>query len=404
MNKFNYVAQSLDGKKIKGTYIAEDEDYVKETLAKSNLYLISIKKVSGNAPSAFFSLTGRVGINELTSFCKQFSVLISSGISIIDSVKTLRQQPYSSLLVKTLEKVTDDLYAGMMLSQSMKKYPKVFPDFFASMVYVGETSGKLSEVMISVANYYTREKKNKNKLRSALAYPITLLILMIAVLVVMLHFVIPTFISSFKSMNIEMPGLTMFLFNLSNFFRAYWQYIGLGVVVIALSIYAFSRTKNGRMLFDKWKVTLPIFKKINMAIFTSQFVESLGLLLSSGLDIVSSLDAISNTIHNVYLKQQFDRVIIDVKKGIPLSTAIVLEMKLSSVVTEMIAVGEKTGKTDQMLLQTTEYFDQEVEKSLGLITSIIQPILLSILGAFIAVMFIAMYAPILSMITSIKTQ
>lgn len=404
MNKFVYVAQNLEGKKIKGTYIAEDENYVRESLAKSNLFIVSIKKISNKAPSAFFSVSGKVGINELTSFSKQFSVLIASGISIIDSVNTLKNQPYSNLLKKTLEKVEDDLYEGMMLSESMKKYPKVFPKFFASMIYVGETSGKLSEVLISVANYYTRERKNKNKLRSALAYPIVLFFMMIAVMVVMLHFVIPSFISSFSSMDIEMPWLTMFLFNMSAFFRANWQYLGLGIVVIVGLIYMFSKTKAGSLFLDRCKISLPVFKKINMAIFTSQFVQSLGLLLSSGLDIVTSLEAINNTINNKYLQIQFERVILDVKKGIPLSTAIALEMKLSSVVTEMIAVGEKTGKTDKMLLQTNDYFDQEVEKALGIISTTIQPILLAILGGFIAIMFVAIYMPILNMITSLNTN
>lgn len=404
MNKYSYVARTLEGKKVKGTFIAEDETFVRESLAKSNLFLISIKKSSNSAQASFFSLRSKVGINELTSFCKQFSVLISSGISIIDSINTLKEQPYSGLLKRTLNKVLDDLYEGLMLSESMKKYPKVFPKFFVSMIYVGETSGKLSDVLISVANYYTRERKNKSKLRSALSYPIVLVVMMIAVLVVMLNFVIPSFISSFQQMNIEMPALTMFLFNMSIFFRENWQYVGLGILIIVFTIFLISRTKKGRYFFDMCKVTLPVFKKINMAVFTSQFVQSLGLLLSSGLDIVSALEAISNIIHNKYLEKQFARVILDVKKGIPLSNAIEIEMKMSTVVTEMIAVGEKTGKTDKMLLQTNDYFDQEVEKALNLITTTIQPILLAVLGIFIAILFIAIYAPILSMITSIQAS
>ena len=139
-----------------------------------------------------------------------------------------------------------------------------------------------------------------------------------------------------------------------------------------------------------------------MAIFTAQFVESLGLLLSSGLDIVSALENIKATIHNNYLEKQFEKVVLDVKKGIPLSNAIDIEMQLGSVVTQMIAVGEKTGSTDKMLIETSAYFDQQVESALGLISTIIQPISLAVLGGVIAVVFIAIYAPILSMITSIN--
>lgn len=403
MNKFVYVAKDLNGKKIKGTFIAESEEFVRESLAKNDLYIDSIKKLSNSTPSAFFTVSGKVGVKELTSFCKQFSILISSGISIIDSLKVLKEQGYSSLLKKTIDKVIDDLYAGMMLSESMKKYPKVFPHFFSSMVYVGEMSGNLDKVLISVSNYYTREQNNKRKLRSALAYPIVLLVLLAVVTVVMLYFVVPKFVSSFMTMDIELPPLTLALFNLSNFFRDNWQNVALGIIVVVGLIFLFSRTEKGMLLFDKLKVTLPIFKRINMAMFTSQFVQCLGLLLASGLDIVTALESMKSVIKNKHLKGQFDKVILDVKKGIALSTAIELEMKLSNVVVQMIAVGEKTGATDKMLLQTNEYFDQEVDSALGLLTATVQPVLLSLLGAAIALMFIAIYTPILSMITSLQT-
>lgn len=402
LNKYAYVAKDINGKRIKGTFIAEDEKFVVDSLAKSDLYVVSIKKMNNNAPNAFFSVSGKVSLKEITSFCKQFSVLINAGISITEAISTLKEQSYSMLLKKTLDKVLEDLYQGMMLSASMQKYPKVFPSFLSSMIYVGETSGKLSEVLISVANYYTREQKNKQKLRSALAYPILIFVMLIAVVAAMLSFVIPKFISSFASMEIEMPALTMFLFNMSVFFQNNWQYVALGIVIFAFLIYLIGKTKGGRYFFDKCKVTLPVSKRINLAIFTSQFVESLGLLLSSGLDIVSALESIKTTIHNTYIEKQFEKVVVDVKKGIPLSNAIDIEMQLGSVVIQMIAVGEKTGSTDKMLLETSTYFDQQVESALGLISTIIQPILLAVLGGVIAVIFIAIYAPILSMITSIN--
>ena len=402
LKKYVYVAKDLKGNKIKGTFIAEDQQYVIDSLTKRNLFVEKIKTYSNKAPSTFFTISGKVSLKEITNFCKQFSVLISSGISIIDAIITLKEQQYSSLLKKTLSKVEDDLYEGMMLSESMKKYPKVFPDFLASMVYVGEASGRLPEVLISVADYYSRQQKNRQKLRSALAYPILLFVMMIAVMVAMLYFVIPTFITSLSAMEVELPAITVFLFNMSIFFRGNWQYVALGIVIFIALIYFIGKTDKGKYFYDMCKVKLPIIKKINMSIFTAQFVESLGLLLSSGIDIVSALESIRAIIKNKYLAKQFDKVIMDVKKGIALSNAVDLEMQMSSIVTQMIAVGEKTGQTDKMLLNTTEYFDQQVSNALSLVSTVIQPILLSVLGGFIAIMFIAIYAPILSMITSIS--
>lgn len=402
MKKFLYKARDLNGKKVNGTYIAESEDDMKRGLAKNNLFLESFKQLSNKKPSSFFSVTGKVSINELCNFCTQFSVMITSGIAVVDCIKILKVQSYSSLLRKTLEKVEEDLSTGLMLSQSMKKYPKVFPNFFVSMVYVGETSGQLDKILISVAEYYTRRQKNSKKIKSALAYPITLVVLVLGVLVVMFNFVIPTFISTFKQLNVEMPFLTMAMFNISNFVRENWKMIFLAIVAIILLIYIIGKTSGGRYFYDALKVKFPILKQITMATFTSTFTQSFGLLLSSGLDMVSSLDAISKIIDNKYLAKQFNIMKNDVEKGLSLSESLSINMKLSQILIQMIMVGEETGTLDKILLRTYDYFDQQIDTALGLITTFIQPVLLVFLGVVIATIFAAIYMPILSMITSLK--
>lgn len=403
MKKFIYTAKDLSGKKIKGTFIAESANAMKESLAKNNLFLSSYRQVSNKKPNAFFSVTGKVSINELCTFSKQFSIMITSGIAVIDSISILKEQAYSGLLRKTLSKVVEDLSAGLLLSQAMKKYPKAFPNFFTSMVYVGETSGKLDSVLLSVADYYERRQKNSKKVKSALAYPIVLLCLLVGVLAIMLYFVIPTFMDTFSKLNVEMPGLTIALFNMSNFVREQWKSIVLVVMAVILIIYAVGKTKKGRYFFDFLKVKVPVLKNINMATFTSKFTQSLGLLLSSGLDIISALDSISKIIDNKYLEKQFLAMKQDVEKGTSLSESLEINMKVSEILIQMIAVGEKTGTLDTIMLQTYDYFDQQVDAALSLIVTLIQPTILIILGVSVALMFIAIYSPILSMITNINT-
>ena len=403
LKKFIYSARDLNGKKIKGTFIAENETAMKESLAKNNLYLSSFKQVSNKKPNAFFSVTGKVSTNELCTFSKQFSVMISAGISIIDCIEILKNQSYSSLLRKTLNKMTEDLTSGLLLSQSMKKYPKVFPNFFTSMVFVGETSGKLDNILLSVADYYDRRQKTAKKIKSALAYPLTLVVLIVAILAVLLYFVIPTFISTFAQLNVEMPSLTMSLFNISNFVRTWWKEMVCIVFGVFLIFYLIGKTKGGRYFFDLLKLKLPILKNINMANFISTFTQSLGLLLSSGLDMVSALASINKIINNKYLEKKFSEIRQDVEKGMPLSQAIDINLKSSPILVQMISVGEKTGRLDSVMLQTFDYFDQQVDAALNLIVVFIQPTILLILGVSIAVIFAAIYMPILSMITSIDT-
>ena len=403
MKKFSYTAKDSSGKKIKGLYMAESEAQLRENLAKSNLFVVSVKQLSTKAASSFFSITGKVSVVELSNFCKQFSTMVSAGISIIDSINILKDQAYSQMLKKTLYKIADDLTTGTMLSEAMKKHKKVFPDFFCSMVYIGETSGGLDHVLVGLSNYYIRTTANKKKVIASMTYPITITVIMIVVVAILMHFVIPTFISTFMQMDIEMPALTMAMFNISQFFQKNWKYLILGVILLGVLIYLGSKTQKGRYFIDKMKVTIPGIKRINIALFTSKFCQSLGLLLSSGLDVLSALQSISNIINNKYLEKQYAQVVNDVKKGMSLSGALELEMKLSPVLTQMIFVGEKTGQVDSILMQTYTFFDMEVENAINALTAAIQPTVLAILGGVIAVMFMAMYMPILSMITGIKT-
>ena len=403
LKKFIYTARDLNGKKIKGTFIAENETAMKESLAKSNLYLSSFRQVSNKKPNAFFSVSGKVSINEICTFSKQFAVMISSGISVIDCISILKNQSFTSLLRKTLNKVSEDLSSGLLLSESMKKYPKVFPNFFVSMVYVGETSGKLDSILLSVSEYYERRQKTAKKIKSALTYPFTLLALIVAVLVLLLYFVIPTFINTFEQLNVEMPSLTMFLFNASNFVRVWWKEIIILVFTVFLVIYGIGKTKKGRYFYDWLKLKLPIIKNINMSNFISTFTQSLGLLLSSGLDMVSALSSINKIINNKYLEKKFTEIRQDVEKGMPLSQSLDINLKCSQILIQMILVGERTGKLDHVMLQTFDYFDQQVDSALNLIVVFIQPTILLILGVSIAVIFAAIYMPILTMVTSLDT-
>ena len=402
MKKFVYKAKDINGKTVKGTIISENSEKMKESLAKEELFVTSFRQVTNKEINTFFSISGKISISELSSFCKQFSVMISSGISIVDSLNTLKVQPYSKLLKSTLNKLIDDITNGLILSDAMKKYPKIFPNFFTSMVYVGETTGKLDKVLLEISDYYTRRNKSSKKIKSALAYPIVLLSMMLVVVVVMLNFVIPTFISTFHKMNIEMPAMTMILFNMSNFVRANWKLIILFVAFLVLAFIMLGKTKKGRYFYDMLKMKIPIAKKINYAVFVSKFTQSLGLLLNSGTDMMTALDTISNIIDNKYLEKQFNQVKNDVKNGLSLSNSLDVNMKLSKVLIQMVGLGEKTGSLGDVLLQTYDYFDNQVDNALNSITSIIQPIILILLGIVIGFMFIAIYSPILSMVTSLN--
>ena len=402
MKKFKYVATDKDGKTIKGNFVAENEVEMKEMLLKAGYFVTSFRQVSTSDLSAFFSLSGKVKVNELSQFCNQFSIMIAAGISIEESIEVASQQSFSRLLKTTLSKVLEDLRQGVLLSDAMAKHPKVFPPFFSSMVFVGESAGCLDRVLVNVAEYYQLEERTKKKVRGALAYPIILLVMLIGVVVVMMAFVIPQFVGAFAKMDIEMPGLTMAIFNMSNFFKENILFILAFLFAFIVIMWALHFLPSVKELSDKLKIKLPIFHRINMAIFTSRFCRSLGLLLASGSDSLSALENLKKTITNRYLSKQFDKVVTDVQMGMSLSSALSSEMGLSPVLIQMIIVGERTGDLAPILNRTAPYFDAQAEASLNLITTIVQPTIMLLLGASVAILFIAIYSPILQMINQLQ--
>ena len=402
MKKFKYVASNKGGKKIKGTFVAENDIEMKETLLKAGYYVISFREVSVNGSPMVFSVSGKIKVKELSQFCNQFSIMINAGISIEESIKVASEQSFTHLLKNTLKKILEDLRQGVSLSDAMAKFPKIFPPFFTSMVFVGESAGCLGRVLVSVAEYYELEERTKKKVRNALAYPIILVVMLIGILAVLVGFVIPNFVDAFSKIGIQMPPLTMAIFNLSNFFRENILYILVFVVTLIAAIWLIGLIPSVKMFKDKLKVRMIVFRKISMAIFTSRFCRCLGLLLSSGSDTLSALENLRKTITNRHLAKEFDYVVASVKKGMTLSAALAAEMRMSEVMVQMIIVGERTGELDQILTKTAPYFDSEAENSLSLITTIIQPAIMIILGVAVAILFVAIYSPILEMITQLN--
>lgn len=401
MQKYKYTATDKTGKKIKGNFVANSEAEMKEMLMKAGYFVTSSRQISSADLSNVLTV-GKVKVNELSQFCNQFSVMISAGISIVEAINVSVTQSYSSKLKNALVKIQEDLKQGLLLSEAMAKHPKIFPEFFSSMVYVGETAGCLDVVLVSVAQYYELEQKTKKKIIGALIYPLILLVMLIGVVIIMLGFVIPTFITSLSKMETEMPAITMAVFNLSLFFQDYGVLTILIVIILIFALVMLRFVPSVREFYDKLKVKLPVFKRINLSVFTSRFCRSLGLLLSSGADSLSALISLRKTISNKYLGKQFDRVINNVKIGMPLSSALAAEMNVSPILIQMIIVGEKTGELAEVLNRTAPYFDAQTEASLNVITTTVQPTVIILLGGIIAVLFVAMYSPILSIIQSVQ--
>lgn len=399
MRKYKYVAVNVEKKKFTGSFVAENEEHLRQQLASQNLYLISCKPIKNETPNPFFSLTGRIEIKELTTFCRQFAILLNSGMSILDSLNQLRQQNFTGYFKSVLYVVYDDVKVGNLLSEALKKHKKIFPEFFYSMIYVGEASGNLEEVLIALADYYDREIALKRKIKSALAYPIALGFLMLAIVLVMLLLIVPEFEKTLSAMDIkeeEYNKITLVIFNLSHWVRENGLTVVYVLVILIAIIYLFSRTEKGKYIIDELKYKLPLFKNIQINLVASKFTKSLALLLKSGMNMVDALDVVEGLLGNRYARKIFKNIVADVRQGAALHFAMDQYKIFPQMLIQMISTGEKSSGIEEILTRSMNFFDAQVEASLLKVTSLIQPMMLCVMAIVIGVMFIAIYSPMIT--------
>jgi len=402
VKQYKYTALNINKEKFTGTFLAEDEKDLATQLAKQNLYLLSCSVYTGKTPSAFFTLgTGKVSIPELSNFCSQFSIMLSAGMTVLDCLEALKEQPFSSLFKGIIQIVYDDVKSGIVMSEALEKHAKVFPDFFRNMVYVGEVSGKLDQVFKSLSDYYEKDAAVKRKTKSALAYPLMLALMTVGIVILMLVFVIPTFRDALSSLEVPLTGLTKVIYGISDFILAYWLYILAGVVLIVSVLVIIGKTEKGRLAYDKFKLKLPVIKGVQYNLIASRFARAFALMLTSGLDIVEALDAVKIVIGNKDAEARFATAAEEIKHGSKLAVAFEKYNLFPQILIQMIAVGERTASLDSILVKTSEFFDEEVDTSINSLTNKIQPIMLIILGALVGTMFIAIYSPMISIMENL---
>ncbi len=401
MQKYKYTAVNLQKHKIKGVFIAKNEEDLAEQLAKQSLFLISAKPYSGGTSGSFFSYEAKVTVNELTSFCRQYAIMLNTHIPILDCLDILKNQPYTNYFKNVISVIYEDVESGILLSEALEKHKNVFPDFFRSMVKVGELSGKLDSVLTSLAEYYETESETRRKVKSAMAYPMMLMGMTIGIVVLMLAIVVPTFRETLSKLNVEPEGLTAAIYAISDFLLGYWQMLLLIIAGIALIFVIVNRTEKGKYFMDVMKLKLPIIKTIQLNTITSRFARAFALLLSSGLDLNEALKATEIVIGNRYLSKRFHEAAEAVRGGMSLTNAFESYDLFPPMMIQMITIGEKTNALDEVLTRSCKFFDDQVETSVNSLTNKLQPIMLLIMGTVICVLFLAVYSPIISIMTGL---
>lgn len=380
---------------------AGDLTSLKARLKGERYYLVKARLIADKKPNTFFAVSSKVKMKEVVMFLRQFAVMIAASISIADALDALSRQHVSKAFKKVLMDVHQDVLSGMLLSEAFAKHPKVFPSFFVDMVAIGEVSGSLDTVLASMADYYEKEQKMKRKARSAMVYPTILLVMIVVVLFFMSLVILPEFEGMITELGGEVPLITQIILSISRFIQANILYIVLGIAGVVLLLFLYGKTKAGRYQYDYLKLHLPFIGRINVNLITARFARAFIILLDSGMNITDCMENLLRMLGNQVFYLKFRYAIDEVKRGKRLAKAVEVTGLFPMMMVEMLDVGEKSGNLEEVLNSTIEYFDNSVETSITRATSALEPTMIIFLGLVVAVVILAVYLPIISMMQNI---
>jgi len=406
--KYIYTAKSYSGETKGGEIVARDEKTLAGQLRSDGFLVTSISLVkeeqaNGGVQVKFLERFDRVPLKEKMVFARNLSVMISSGLTVSRAVSNLALQVEHKGFKKILGDIFDEMQSGKTLSEGFSKYPAVFGDLFINMVRVGEVAGNLDEVLKIVSVQLEKEHDLKGKVKGAMIYPTVILSVMIIIGIIMLTYVLPQMMGVFKDMNAELPPMTQFLVNTSEMMRH--NGVAVAVVFVGLVVFLnfFLQQEAGKKALSYFTVHVPIFSPIVKQVNCARFARIYSSLLKSGVSSVDALKIISNTLANYYYKKALVDGMEEIQKGIPLSTILASHPDIfPMLVSQIVQVGEETGKTETVLLQMAEYYEDEVDQVTKNMSAIIEPILMVFIGGAVGFFAVAMLQPMYSLMDSIK--
>lgn len=401
MPKFKFKAKDINNKVIKGVFFAKDENDLRAIVDNLDYYLISYKKIAES--SQLFTFLEKIKIGEIAVFCRQLSIMVSSGLELGTAIEILKETTKTPKLKEILETTHHDLLQGISLSESFKKYPKTFPLFFINMIKIGEVSGKLPIVLNRLADYYEKDDKVKRKVKSAFAYPIFLIALAFIVLCIMALYVMPIFKDVFESLNAKLPKITQVVVNVTDFIRNNFLIIVLGILALIILILVLRRNKTIKFAMDKLKLEIPPFKDVNLTVATSRFASGFSILLSSSMPVIDSIETMRHLLGNTYIENQMEVSVSELNRGQGIAKSLETINVFPPMLCEMITVGEQTGNLEEVLNRVTEYYENQVEYSMKKLTAAIEPVLILIIGLIVVVCLLAVFIPMLEITSSIDT-
>ncbi len=394
MPKFTYSARDTKGKEVKGKLEAKDAESLAEILQDKGLVVVNIKEqVSFDLEELSQINIGGVPMKEKVIFMRQLATMVGAGLPITRGLQVMEQQISNPQFKKTITQVKTSVEAGKSLADSFRASDEIFDEVAINLIEAGESSGNLDEILDKLALELEESKKLQAKLKSALTYPIILTVVIIAVMGLMMFVMVPSMSEIYGEFDAELPWITQFLMNMSNFFIGYWWAILIAILGLVIGYKVWIDKPKGKRNRDRILLKIPILGMIVSKMQIAQFTRLLGLLLGSGLSIIKALELTALSLSNEMFREVVIEAKNEVEKGGSLALPIARSKYYPLIVSSMVAVGEETGELDNVLAKISEYYKDEVDTATESMSSILEPVFLIIMGIAVAFITLGVYMP-----------
>jgi type IV pilus assembly protein PilC len=399
---YTYTVRDLGGKIVTGTLTADSQQLLVSRLREMGYTPLKIGMQSSKGVKREFYLRRTPKLKDLAVFSRQFATMVNSGLPILRALSILEQQTESRLISKATATVRQDVERGSSLSAGMANNPKVFNNLYVAMVRSGETGGVLEAVLERLADNLEREVSLRNRIRSAMTYPVVVAGFVTLILLAMLIFIVPQFKDIYATLGGNLPLPTRMLLKVSQVLTTYFWVVGLVVAGLVVAVKRYKKTEAGRAAWDRLKLKVPVFGELFRKTALARFARVLGVLNRSGVPILQSLEVVSETVNNSLISRAVLDVQQSVKGGESLSKPLARHGVFPPMVVQMLAVGEETGALDTMLEKVGDFYDDEVTATVDSLTSLIEPVMIFIVGGAVGLAVIALYLPMFNIINLIK--
>jgi type IV pilus assembly protein PilC len=394
MPLYNYLAKDFSGQRISGALEADNMQGFYKALKERQLFCLEVNQKRQPVNISYLASLGRSSSNklklkDLAVFCRQFNVLLLAGVTVIKALDVIYQQTESKRCKAVVLKVYETVQKGDLLSEAMRKQGDAFPPILINMVESGEASGKLDLVLQKMAEHFDKERKLRTKLLSAMIYPAILSVVAILVVMALMTFVLPTFVSMFEGSGVPLPMPTRILLGLSKFLSRFWFIVLLGVAALVYCWNRYLKTDKGRLHWDGAKLKIPVFKNASIKVVSARFTRTLSTLLSSGIPLLNCIEITAKVLGNKVVADGLLEAKEDMSKGSSLSQAVRRVGVFPAMIYSMISIGEESGSLEEILEKTSVYYDEEVDVAIQRMLAFFEPLLIVIMAAVVGFIVIS---------------